>query len=69
MGVERREQEHPERRGADADVGNGRQRPVRLIIWPAMIDDPNTPKNNGTSNRPELLADTPFAIWRNVGSR
>ena len=48
-------------------IGNGRQRPVRLIIWPAMIDEPNTPKNSGTSNRPELLADAPFAIWRNVG--
>ena len=48
-------------------IGKMRYRPVWLMIWPAVIDEPRMPNIKGTSSRPALLADAPFAIWRNVG--
>ena len=48
-------------------IGKMRYRPVWLMIWPAMTDEPMMPSIRGTSSRPALLADAPLAICRNVG--
>ena len=48
-------------------IGNMRYRPVRVMIWPAVIDAASMPPMRGASSRPESLAEAPLATWRNVG--
>ena len=48
-------------------IGKIRYRPVWLMICPARIDEPKIAEHQRHEQQPELLADAPLAIWRNVG--
>ncbi len=41
--------------------------PVRLTIWPEVMEVANSPTINGTSRSPDTRAETPSTSWRYSG--
>ena len=41
--------------------------PVRLTIWPEVMEVANSPTIRGTSRRPDTNAETPSTSWRYSG--